>query len=311
MKSAKFCVLFGAVTLAMWGASANAFSLGAVTDAVKSKTESRETLLVYDLAGFTGSTSELLTAVRRALSLHGNNAVVHEDKISTQVPDQPGRITFRAVQLPIGSVTLPSCPEAAFTVSSNDTSLAGMGEDAFYMACGYRYSGGIRVNFYARTTSTSGGVTGLLSGKTIATAVTRAVGLKSAPQDFIHASIAKIEESFSANNWSFAIVEMAPAIEGKVLAEDPLKARFMAKADEEKERAQRSRRIAARTELRNLGYDATSPEQFRKAILAGDEDAVALFLDAGVVNPNDKDETGNTLVSYASKDSVRRMLSAR
>jgi len=298
--------------------NAHAGFFDAVSGAVKTKTASAETLLVYDLADFAGTRKELLQAVRIALTYHGDNAVVNEDALEGDAPELPGKLTLKplAINHPmVVNIRLPECAGATFSVSSLDMSMVSAGDHARYMACGFRYAGGFRVSFYATYTETSGGVFGLLSGATIGKAVVKAAGLKGAPQDFINASIAKMEQKFGEKGWAYTIVEMRPAIEGKVVSADPIQLRRIAKTEEAKaseaKSAQRSQRLAARAELRKLGYDATDAGQFRKAIAAGDEDVVALFVEAGAIDPTAADETGAPFTSYATKPSVKALLVAK
>jgi len=321
MKSTKLSLAATAVTatiLLSAPVGAHAGFLDAVSGVVKTKTESAETLLVYDLAGFTGTRKELLKAVHSALTHHGDNAIVNEDTLEGDAPELPGKLTLKPLGLnfPVPmNIRLPECLGAAFSINSSDTSMASSGDAARYMACGFRYAGGFRVSFYATYTETSGGVFGLLSGATIGKAVVKAAGLKGAPQDFINASIAKMEERFSSQGWAYSIVEMRPAIEGKVVSADPIQQRRLAKAEETKSSetrsAQRSQRLAARAELRKLGYDAADAGQFRKAISAGDEDVVGLFVEAGVIDPTAADETGAPFTSYATKPGVKALLVAK
>jgi len=287
----------------------------AVGSVVKTKTESAETILVHDLAGFAGTRRELLEAVRTALTYHGDNATVNEDTLEGDAPAFPGRLTLKplGMNLPIPiNIRLPQCEGAAFSVSSSDMSMAATGDTARYMACGFRYTGGYRVNFYAMYTETSGGALGLLSGATIGKAVVKAVGLKSTPQDFINASIGKMEEKFGEKGWVYTIVEMRPAIEGKVVSADPIQQQRMAKLDEAKaaeaKSVQRGHRLAARAELRKLGYDAADTGQFRKAISSSDEDVVALFVEAGAIDSTSADETGTLFANYATKPGVKALL---
>ena len=300
-------------------ASAHAGLFDSVSDAVgsvvKSKSESAETMLVYDLAGFSGTRRALLEAVRTALTYHGDNANVNEDTLEGDAPAFPGKLTLKQLGLnfPIPvNIRLPQCEGSAFSISSSDMSMAGAGDSARYMACGFRYTGGFRVSFYAAYTETSGGAMGLLTGATIGKAVVKAAGLKSAPQDFINASIAKMEEKFGQNGWAYTIVEMRPAIEGKVVSADPIQQQRVAKLNEgkatEAKSAERGQRLTARGELRKLGYDAADASQFRKAITSGDGDVVALFVEAGAIDPGSADETGTPFANYATKPGVKAML---
>lgn len=287
-----------------------AFSTSAMADGLfdfaRTKTESKETFLVYDLPGFNGDRADIKSRVREALTYQGDNAFVKESLITGDAPRYPGKLTLKPLgaNLPV-SINIPSCDGAVFTVSSSDNSMAQYGDSARYMACGFSYAGGYRVNFYATYSTTSGGVGGILSGKTIGKVFTDAVGLGSNPQKFIESSIAKMEELFNSNGWKFALVEMNPAIPGKVVSADPL---VVQQASETKRGADRGKRMAARAELNKLGIDASDRARFQRAVQTDDEDLVAFFVEAGAVDTKSKDANGKTMLEYANKPAIRDLL---
>ena len=279
-------------------------------DFAKSKTENREFFLVYDMAGFSGNPTDLKERVREALTYQGDNAYVKESLQIEAVPQFPGKLTIKSLgmNLPI-SINIPSCPGAAFTVSSSDQSLSKWGDSAQYMACGFRYSGGYRVNFYSSYHSSSGGINGLLSGKTLVKLVSDAVGFNGNPQRFIESSISKLEELFTKSGWTYSIVEMSPVLEGRTVVEDPFATR---QAVEGKRSGDRTRRLAARAELSKLGVDASDRTRFIRAIETGDEDVMDLFVEAGALDLNSKDATGKTPADYATNSVIRaRLVSVR
>lgn len=277
-----------------------------IFDFARTKTDSRETFLVYDLPEFSGTVSDIKNSVREALTYQGDHAFIKENLQIGDVPRYPGKLTLKqlAPNLPV-SITLPSCDGAAFVASSSDYSLAKYGDSAHYMACGFPYVGGYRVNFYASYSTTSGGVGGIFSGKTIGKIFTDAVGLSSDPQKFIDSSIAKMEESFNNNGWKFTLVEMKPEISGKAVSADPL---AIQQASESKRSGDRSKRMAARAELNKLGIDASDRARFQRAVQSDDEDIVALFVEAGAVDLKSRDADGKTMTDYASKPAVRGLL---
>lgn len=278
-----------------------------IFDFVKEKTESGETYLVYDFNGYKGTVAELKKVVTEALSYHGDKAYVKDNLITGEVPRYPGKLKLKSLgmNLPV-SIMIPNCEGSSFTVSSSDNSLARGGETASYMACGFAYQGGFRVNFYSEFKKTSGGAVGLLSGMTIAKVVTRAVGLSTDPQDFIEASIKKMEELFEKNGWPYQIVEMQPQLKGKIVSPDPIQVK---QASEVKRGSDRGKRMAARAELNKLGMDASDRARFQKAIQQSDEDLVALFAEAGAVDLASTDSEGKILADYASKPAIRELLS--
>lgn len=277
-----------------------------ILDFTKTKTESSDTLIVYDLPGFSGSQADLKNRVREALTYQGDNAFVQDNIQSGEIPRYPNKLTLKplSANLPV-NISIPSCAGATFTVSSQDSSLAQYGDSARYMACGFPYVGGYRVNFYASFTTQSGGVTGLFNGKTLGSLVTDAVGMSSNPQKFINSSITKMEELFKSNGWTYNIVEMTPAIEGKTAIADSLANQQVV---ETKRAANREKRLAARVELNKLAVDASDRSRLIKAVQANDEDLVALFVEAGAVDLQAKDANGKAVADYAANQNVRNIL---
>lgn len=294
--------LLSIVALTAFHITANADLL----DFTKTKTESSETFIVYDLAKFSGTSSELKNRVREALTYQGDNAFVKDNLQIEDVPRYPSKLTLKplAINLPI-NISIPSCNGAAFIVSSQDSSMTEYGDNARYMACGFPYVGGYRVNFYATFTAKSGGVSGLLNGKTLGSLIASAVGFGSNPQLFINSSINKMEELFKSSGWSYNIVEMIPTIEGKTAIADPL---VNQQITDSKRSAGREKRLAARSELNKLGVDASDRARFIKAVQSNDEDLVAMFVEAGAVDLKVKDSSGKAIGDYTTNEKIRNLV---
>ena len=288
--------------------AAGAQAQSTFTDIFKSKTESKDVFLVYDLPEFPGSAEDLKKAVHLALTYQGDNAFVKDLLLSGEAPAVPGKMGFKplGINLPIAAgIQIPVCEGASFTISSSDASMAKYGDSSQYMSCAFRYQGGYRVSFFAHMQSSSGGVGGLLSGKTLGKMLASAVGFNSNPMQFIESSLNKMEENFKTQNWSYAVVEMQPALKDKVVVADPLVQRQQA---EQRRGSDKAKRMAARSELRGLGIDATDRLRFVKAIEASDVDVIELFLQAGALDLDETDDSGRKPLDYARKDSVRGLL---
>ena len=277
-----------------------------VFDFARTKTESSETFLVYDLGGFSGKIGDIKSSVRQALTYQGDHAFIKDNLQSGELPRYPGKLLLKplATNLPV-SIVIPSCESAAFTVSSSDNSMSQYGDSASYLACGFPYAGGFRVNFYARYASTSGGVSGIFSGKTIGKIFTDAFGLSSDPQKFIESSVAKMEELFNSNGWQYLLVEMSPVIPGKSVSADPLARQ---QVNDAKQKADRGKRMTARAELGKLGIDASDRARFQRAVQSDDEDVVALFVEAGAIDIKSRDSEGKAMSDYAKKSAIRDLL---
>ena len=284
----------------------NPSSAQGMFDFARTKTDSSETFLVYDFPGFSGSTSDIKSSVREALTYQGDNAFIKDNLQSGEPPRYPAKLMLKplGINLPV-SISIPSCEGSAFTVSSSDNSMAKYGDSSRYIACGFPYAGGFRVNFYAHYATTNGGVFGLISGKTVGKIFTDAVGLSSDPQKFIESSIAKMEELFNNNGWKYSLVEMNPAIPGKVVSADPL---VRQQVTESKRTGDRSKRMAARGELGKLGIDASDRARFQRAVQSDDEDLVALFVEAGAIDIKSRDSDGKVMLDYATKPVIRELL---
>jgi hypothetical protein len=118
-------------------------------DFTKSTTETKETFLVYDLAEFSAPLSQLEDKVKQALIYRGDNAIVTESLLPSELPKFPAKIEFKKINFGPVSMSMPSCPGSAFVISSSDASGSSYGESARYMACAFPYAGGYRINFYA------------------------------------------------------------------------------------------------------------------------------------------------------------------
>jgi hypothetical protein len=117
-----------------------------------------------------------------------------------------------------------------------------------------------------------------------------------------------LEELLTTSGWAFAIVEMCPAMEGRLLTEDPLSTR---QALDGKRSADRTKRLAARSELSKLGIDASDRARLVRAIEAGDEDVVDLFVEAGAIDLASRDASGTALMDHTSSPTVRERLIAK
>lgn len=293
--------LLGLVLVTM-GAPAHAF----LQDLVRTTTETRTLTATYDLPELRDA-KRLQDAVHKALTYHGDNAFVRHGTVVGDAPPTPGRITLKALNVGPVSVQIPQCDDAVFMISSNDGSMAKWGDSANYMACGFRYAGGMRVSLFAQSQSTNGGVGGLLSGKTLGKLVTSAIGLNSDPMSFVEASLSKLETQWREEQVDFALVEMAPVLGQRTVVADPLMERRKAA---ESRASDRAKRLAARAELQKLGVDASDHGRFIRAVQTGDEDLVALFVEAGAVDPKQPTPDGRLPLELAQKASVRSLLEA-
>lgn len=275
-------------------------------DMVRTTTESRTLTASYDLPGLRDA-KRLQDAVHKALTYHGDNAFVRNAAVVGEAPAVPGRIGLKALNVGPVSVQIPQCEDAVFTISSNDGSMAQWGDSANYLACGFRYQGGMRVSLFAQSQSTSGGVGGLLSGKTLGKLITNAIGLNSDPMAFVEASLSKLEAQWRDERIEFALVEMTPVLGQRTVVADPLMERRKVAESRANDRA---KRLAARAELQKLGVDASDQNRFLRAVQSGDEDLVALFLEAGAVDPKQTGPDGRRPLDMAQKASIRSLLEA-
>lgn len=289
---------------AMALASTNAHSQAFLQDMMRTTTETKNLRATYDLPGQRDA-KRVQEAVHKALTLHGDNAFVRTFHPSAEPPENPQKMVFRSMNFGPVSVQIPQCEGAAFTISSNDGSMARWGDSANYMACGFPYQGGMRVTFFAQSQSTNGGVGGLLSGKTLGKMLAGAVGINSDPMAFVEASLAKLESQWRDEQTEFALVDMVPLLGQRTVVADRLAERQKAS---EQRAANRSKRLAARAEMQKLGVDAADQARFLRAIQSGDEDLVALFLEAGAVDPQQPTPDGRKPIDLAQRPAIRSLL---
>jgi hypothetical protein len=279
---------------------------GALTDILKTKSESKTVIAVYDLPGVRDG-KPIRDMVYQALTYQGDNAKIVDGVVRGEAPRVPGAMAFKEMSIGPLTIQFPRCEGSVFSVSSSDGSMAQWGDSANYMACGFRYDGGYRVSFYAQSQSTSGGAFGLLSGKTIGKALAGAVGLSSDPMKFVDSSLEKLESLMKEAGLSYTLVEMTPILGQRQVAGDPL---AKERASSEKRATDRSKRLAARTELTKLGIDASDASRFIRAVQSGDEDVVGLFVEAGAIDFGVADASGKLPIEYAVKPSIRELLAA-
>lgn len=273
-------------------------------DILKHKTEVKNIFLIYDLPGSQLNKDQVKSFVYKALTSRGDDAKVLDLMTTGAPPAQPAKMEFKTFQFMTQSVRYPWCGEqAVFQIGSSDSSGAKWGDESRYLACGYRYEGGYRVNLYASFSQKQSGLFSL--GASLAKAVVAAAGLKAEPVDFIMESIAVFENELKQANQEYSIVEMNPEIDGKKLVADPLIVKQQGAA---KQASDRTKRLAARTELSKLGYDASDRPRFIKAIQGSDEDVVALYVEAGAVDLDEVDSTGKRAVDYAAKPAIKSLL---
>lgn len=273
-------------------------------DLLKGRNELKSQLYVYDVRGKIEAAA-MKEIVFNALTEQSASAMVKDNLVTGEAPKYPGRISFKEMSFMAVVVQIPKCEGASFTVSSSDNSMASWGDSAQYMACGFRYGGGWRVNLYLSTQSSGGGVAGILSGKTFGKVIAGAIGLSADPEKFIESSVDKLEQQLKDQNIQYALVEAAPGNAKRIVAEDPL---LKGKVAAEQRAADRGKRMAARTDLQKLGIDASDRSRFIRAIQSGDEDVVTLFIEAAAVDLTQSDSTGRKPIDYATKPAIKDLL---
>lgn len=291
-----------ATAIAVFAAAATAQAQ--LLDALKGKSEFSSQLYVYDVRANV-DTARMKEIVYNALTDQTINATVRDGELTSSVPQYPGRIQFKELSVMTLVLQVPSCPGASFTVGSSDNSMARWGDSTQYIACGFRYAGGWRVDIYIASQSSGGGIGGLLSGKTIGKAIAGAMGFSSDPRQFIESSVDKLEKQFKDGAIDYALVEAAPGNPNRVVAEDSL---LKARKNSERRVADRAKRLAARADLQKLGIDASDEARLIRAIQSGDEDVVSLFVEAGAIDLSQPDATGRKPADYATKQSIKDLL---
>lgn len=151
--------------------------------------KTNETFLEYDLPGYAGAPSALKDKVFEALPPGEYDITVDESLTGGEAPTLPGK------------QTKGGCGNAVFSIRPKDSQWNSLRDSLWnvsqssQVACGYRYKGGYRVDFYASYDSS--GLASLL----------HAIGLHKSPQPIIDASIKKMEALFAAQKWAYTVVE--------------------------------------------------------------------------------------------------------
>lgn len=300
MRFSKALVPAFALSLALLSSTASA----QIMDLLRGKTEHKSQLYVYDVRGSVDA-PVIKDMVFKALTEQGTNGFVKDNIVTGDAPRYPAKMEFQEMSFMAVNVQIPSCKGATFTISSADSSMSSWGDSAQYMACGFRYAGGWRVSMYISMQTSGGGISGILSGKTIGKAITGAFGMTSDPVKFIETSVDKLEQQLKDGGIQYALVESSPVNPSRVAVDDPL---MKGKAVAEQRAADRGKRMAARADLQKLGIDAADRGRFIRAIQASDEDVVALFLEAGAIDLGHADSTGRKPIDYATKASIKDLL---
>lgn len=292
--------LFGLTVIAAGIAASPAWAI----DALAHKTDIKNIFLIYDIPSAQLTQEQVKDYVYKALTSHGDDAKAQDLMLSGSAPAQPGKMEFKTLQFLTQTIRYPSCgDQAVFVVGSSDQSGSKWGDESNYMACGYRYEGGYRVNLYASFSQKQSGIFSL--GATLAKAAASAMGMKSEPIDFILGSLDTFESELKQANLPFSIIEMTPALPGREVVPDPLLVRQQTAA---KQSTDRAKRLAARGDLSKLGYDAADRAKLIKAIQSGDEDVVALYVEAGAIDLSSSDDSGKHLSDYATKPAIKALL---
>lgn len=292
---------------------------------------------VYDIRGTEIPPELIQEIVLNGMKLYAREARVRQSIPPALLPPLPGRMVINGQR--------GECSGNLYTIIGMDSSMAKYGEMTLHQACLFPYAGGYRLNYYALFGQQSGvgsGNPNVLAAM-LGRVMTNAVGLGDSSK-FISKVLDKIEGGFKEQNIGYKLVEFHPANqEGRVAVADdwrpssadpvaavappmpssvsnvnlppatmPLATTAPAVTSTPgNATATVGNQLAARRDLRAIGLEYFSQEQFVDAVRRGDKLAVELFLSGGGVDPTRADKTGTTpLKAAANRAEIRALLQA-
>jgi hypothetical protein len=271
---------------------------------LKPTSKSYQQLAVFDVTPANISLEKIESSVLSALQVYASQTRAERKLMPNILPVTPGVMTFEEIKLPFGlSAQIPKCNDAVDIIKSEDTDLAQYGNVTQAMACIFVYKDGYRVHYYAKFSEQSGGTVAQIGGA-IGSMFLRAVGFGDSSQ-FIGATITNIQERLVSTGATVKLVEMKPAMEGKIVERDNLA--DQARASQQQQQAHIIA-IGARKELTSIGLNPNSYEDFISAVKRGDKLAVKLFVQADSVDLNQEDKDGKRPIHIARRKDIVDLL---
>lgn len=114
----------------------------------------------------------------------------------------------------------PVCVGEILSITAIDTDMARYGEITGSKTCVFQYKDGYRVNYYGQFLKQTGGVDPDIIGAALGRLFTKAIGLGDSSR-FMKSTLDKFEANIKDAGADVKIVELFPAMDGKVVVADP------------------------------------------------------------------------------------------
>ena len=298
-----FIHIYKILTLTLLICSTTAQSQDLIS-AFRQSSKSFQQVAVFDVGPTSMPLDKVEAAVLSSIQVYSSSARSERKLVPANLPEMPGGLTFEDIKLPFGvTLQMPKCEGAVDIINGADTAMAKYGDTTMSMACIFPYSKGYRIHYYAKFSESTGSSLAQV-GASIGKMLTRVIGIGDNTK-FIGITIDNIQEKLNATGAIVRLVNLQPAIEGKVVEKDDLAEQIASSKQQQKVRGNA---IDARKELSSIGLNPNSQEDFVSAVKRGDKLAVRLFIQADSVDINQQDKDGKRPLELAHRKEVIELL---
>lgn len=191
-----------------------------LTDYLRETEDYKFTFAVYDIRPATLASANLEKIILSAVRTYATQA-----KVSHAIPPHPlpagaPKMTLTKVARWGTELYDPTCNGEIFSITAMDTDMAKYGEMTGSKVCFFPYQDGYRLNYYGTFIQRTGSDSPNLLGAALGRMFTKAVGLGDSSR-FMKDTLDKIETDLKATGADVNLVELFPAMEGKIVMADP------------------------------------------------------------------------------------------
>lgn len=191
-----------------------------LTDYLQPTDNYKYTFAVYDIRPATFSAADLEKILTTAIRTYATKVnVSHSIPAQTLTVGAPKMILQKVSHDGMESYN-PECVGEILSITAFDTDMARYGEYTGSKTCVFQYKDGYRVNYYGQFLKKTGGVDPDIIGAAIGRIFTKAVGLGDSSR-FMKSTLDKLEANLKEAGAEVKIVELFPAMDGKVVVTDP------------------------------------------------------------------------------------------
>jgi hypothetical protein len=191
-----------------------------LTDYLQPTDNYKYTFAVYDIRPASFPAADLEKILTTAIRTYANKAnVSHSIPPQTLTTGAPRMILQKVARGGMETYN-PVCIGEILSITAIDTDMARYGEITGSKTCVFQYKDGYRVNYYGQFLKQTGGVDPDIIGATLGRLFTKAIGLGDSSR-FIKSTLDKFEANLKDVGADVKIVELFPAMDGKVVVADP------------------------------------------------------------------------------------------